>query len=259
MNILAIGDVFAKPGRRILQAHLARLQQQHQVDFTVVNVENAAGGSGLTKKVYQELAALNIDVMTSGNHIFSKPEVLEFIGDQPTLLRPHNFPKGALGSGVVTVTAANGANVTVINLMGQIFMNPVLNCPFEAMDALLAQHRLKNNVILLDFHAETTSEKMAMGWFVDGKISAQWGTHTHVQTADESVLPGGTAFITDLGMSGTYDSVIGVNKNLILEGYITKQRRRFEPANGAATLCGALIKVDTATGKAQSIERIRVE
>ncbi len=259
MKILAIGDIVAKPGRRILQTHLATLQQQHQVDFTVVNVENAAGGSGLTKGVFKELSALDIDVMTSGNHIFHKKEILEFIDDEPTLLRPHNFPKGALGSGVVTVNATNGVKVTVINLMGQVFMTPILNCPFEAMTALLQQHSLDDGVVLLDFHAETTSEKIAMGWFVDGKASAQWGTHTHVQTADERVLPDGTAYITDLGMTGAYNSVIGVNSDIIVESYVTKQRGRFDPATGPAALCGVLIDVDESTSKARSISRIRVE
>lgn len=259
MKILAIGDIFAKPGRRSLQTNLANVQQQHEVDFTVVNVENAAGGSGLTRAVYKELSALNIDVMTSGNHIFHKKEVLEFIDDETTLLRPYNFPKGALGSGVVTVTSQNGVKVTVINLMGQVFMTPILNCPFEAMTALLEQHNIEDGVVLLDFHAETSSEKMAMGWFVDGKISAQWGTHTHVQTADERVLPEGTAFITDLGMTGAYNSVIGVNKDIIVEGYVTKQRGRFDPATGPAALCGAIMDIDESTGKARSISRIQVE
>ncbi|MFT5275556.1 MAG: metallophosphoesterase (TIGR00282 family) [Saprospiraceae bacterium] len=259
MKILAIGDVVAKPGRRVLQANLAKLQQQHDVDFTVVNIENAAGGSGITRGVYKELCALNIDVMTSGNHIFNKKEVLEFIDDEPTLLRPHNFPKGARGSGVVTVTAQNGVKVTVMNLMGQVFMHPILNCPFEAMTALLEEHGKEDSLILLDFHAETTSEKIAMGWFVDGKIAAQWGTHTHVQTADERVLPDGTAFICDLGMTGAYNSVIGVNSDIIVEGYVTKLRGRFDPATGPAALCGALIDVDETTKKARSIQRIRVE
>ncbi len=259
MNILAIGDVVARPGRKALKAHLSQLQAQHEVDFTVVNVENAANGSGLTRGVYKELAALPIDVMTSGNHIFSKREVFDFIDDEPTLLRPHNYPAGTAGTGIVTVTAANGAQVTVINLMGQAFMHPSLDCPFASMSEILRSTSLQEGLILLDFHTETTSEKSAMGWHVDGQISAQWGTHTHVQTADERVLPDGTAFITDLGMTGAYNSVIGTDKDIIVKGYVTKVRGRFDPANGPAAVCGALIDVDEASGKARSIRRIRVE
>ncbi len=259
MKVLAIGDIVAKPGRRVLRENLAHLQTEHEVDFTVVNIENVAGGFGITKAVFEELSALAIDVMTTGNHTFDKKEVLEIIDKEPTLLRPYNYPENTPGAGMVTVTASNGVKVTVVNMMCQVFMHAILDCPFAAMDKILRSISLNEGIILLDFHGEATSEKQAMGWHVDGRVSALWGTHTHVQTADERILLEGTAYISDLGMTGAYNSVIGMNSDIVVQGFVTKRRGRFEPATGPAALCGALIDIDETTGKARSISRIRVE
>lgn len=258
MKILIVGDVVARPGRRVLAESLDLIRQQHQIDFTVVNVENAAGGFGITRKIFDELQALEIDVMTTGNHVWDKREAMDFIDDQPTLLRPHNYPEGTPGSGWVTVDA--GAHkVGVLNVMGQVFMHPTLDSPFSCIDTLLAEHQDGVDVVLVDFHAEATSEKIAMGWHLDGRVAAVVGTHTHVPTADERVLPGGTAYITDLGMTGCYDSVIGSDTRAVLDRMVHKIHSRLEPAKGPGSLCGVVLDVDPLTGKALSVERIRQE
>jgi len=233
MNVLMVGDIVARPGRRVLVDNLAKIQCQHEIDFTVVNIENAAGGFGITRKILQEFHDLPIDVMTSGNHIWDKREALEFIDMHPDLLRPHNYPANTPGSGWFIKNAGNGLRIGVVS---------------EAVD-----------VVLVDFHAEATSEKIAMGWHLDGRVTAVVGTHTHVPTADERVLPGGTAYITDLGMTGCYDSVIGSNTEAVLQRMVHKMQIRLEPATGKADLCGVLIDVNESTGLARSIERIRVK
>lgn len=259
MNILLVGDVVARPGRRVLMASLGQLQAEHDIDFTVVNIENAAGGFGITKKVYDEFSALSIDVMTSGNHIWDKREALEFIKTHDNLLRPHNYPKGTPGAGWVVKQAANGVRVGVMNVMGQAFMHPTLDAPFECVDQIMQHHLADADVVLLDFHAETTSEKVAMGWYLDGRVAVVVGTHTHIPTADERVLPRGTAYITDLGMTGCYDSVIGSDTKAVLGRMVHKIQTRLEPATGKGSLCGVVVEVDTATGLACSIRRVRVE
>jgi len=256
MNILMVGDVFGEPGRTALLRLLPGLKREHRVDLTVVNVENAAGGFGVTPKICRDFLDHGVDVMTSGNHIWDRREIVEYIARENLLLRPANFPLGTPGTGHVTVKAGPH-RVAVINLMGRVFMG-ALDCPFRTADALVAELRRETPIILVDMHAEATSEVMALGWYLDGRVSAVVGTHRHVQTADERVLPGGTAYITDLGMTGPVDSVIGVDKDLILRRFLTQMPVKFEPAKGPAALCGALITVDPETGRASDIRRLRV-
>ena len=257
MNILLVGDIVARPGRKVLIEQLEALQAGNDIDFTVVNIENAAGGFGITEKVLTEFSKLKIDVMTSGNHIWDKREALEFIDRYPTLLRPHNYPQGTPGSGWVVVTCADGTRVGVANIMGQAFMHPPLDSPFESINGLLEQSDA--DVVLVDFHAETTSEKVAMGWYLDGKVAAVVGTHTHIPTADERVLPNGTAYITDLGMTGCYDSVIGSDKEAVLHRMVHKLQARLTPATGPGSLCGLVVEVDQSSGLARSVKRVRAE
>lgn len=258
MKVLIIGDVVARPGRQVLGAKLDEVRRQHQIDFTVVNVENAAGGFGITEKIFQEFQAMEIDVMTTGNHVWDKREAMEFIKRQPTLLRPHNYPPGTPGSGCVVVDSGQ-LRIGVLNIMGQVFMHPTLDSPFACADALLAELKDKVDIVLVDFHAEATSEKIAMGWHLDGRVAAVVGTHTHVPTADERVLPGGTAYITDLGMTGCYDSVIGSDTKAVLNRMVHKMHSRLDPASGPGSLCGVVVDIDPASGKALSVARVRHE
>ncbi len=258
MKILVVGDVVARPGRRVLIDHLGKLREKTGADFTIVNVENAAGGFGITEKIFHQFQALGIDVMTSGNHVWDKREALDFIQQQPNLLRPHNYPPGTPGSGWIMVEFGN-TKIGVLNVMGQAFMHPVLDSPFESVDGVLAEFGQEADVIVVDFHAETTSEKVAMGWHLDGKVAAVVGTHTHIPTADERVLPGGTAYITDLGMTGCYDSVIGSDTTCVVNRMVHKIQSRLEPAVGPGSLCGVVIDVDVTSGRANSIQRVRVE
>lgn len=256
MNVLMVGDVFGEPGRAAVRKLLPRLRQEHHVDLAVVNVENAAGGFGVTAQICREILDAGADVMTSGNHIWDRKEVVEYIARENLLLRPANFPTGTPGAGWVTVKAGPH-RVAVLNLMGRVFMAPI-DCPFRKADEVLPELRRETPVVLVDMHAEATSESVAMGWYLDGRVTAVVGTHRHVQTADERVLPGGTAYITDLGMTGPVDSVIGVDRDLILQRFLTQMPIRFEPAKGPAALHGALIVLDPETGRASDIRRIRV-
>lgn len=259
MNILMVGDVVARPGRRVLRERLEALQEENCIEFTVVNVENAAGGFGITRKVLEEFQALPIDVMTSGNHIWDKREALDFIDEHPNLLRPHNYPPETPGSGWIVRKTTGGLRIGVLNLMGQAFMHPTLDSPFAMAADVLSSRSDEVDMVLVDFHAETTSEKIAMGWHLDGKVAAVVGTHTHVPTADERVLPGGTAYITDLGMTGCYDSVIGSDTPAVLKRMVEKMQVRLEPASGNGSLCGVVIELDVSTGLARTIRRVRAE
>ncbi len=259
MKILLAGDVVARSGRQVLRASLHSTQEEHGIDFTVVNIENAAGGFGVTQKVLAELRALPIDVMTSGNHIWDKREAWDLIGDYPDFLRPHNYPAGTPGSGWYVAGTASGIRVGVLNLMGQVFMNPVLDCPFSLADRVIENEARDVDLLVVDFHAETTSEKVAMGWYLDGRAAVVAGTHTHIPTADERILPGGTAYITDLGMTGCYDSVIGSKVAGVLQRMVHKTPIRFEPATGPGSLCGVIVDVDESNGRAREIRRIRVD
>ena len=256
MKILMAGDCVGRAGRIIVTEKLAALRREHALELIVLNVENAAGGFSITASVAQELFAAGVDVMTSGNHIFDKKEALELIKQEPRLLRPVNYVPTLPGSGTWT-GEVKGVPVAVINVQGRVFMPPC-DDPFRAMDTALAALDPKYKLILVDMHAETTAEKIAMGRYLDGRVSALVGTHTHVPTADEQILPGGTAYITDLGMTGPHDGVIGMKTASVLDRFLTGLNSRFEVSEGELQLNGLLIDVNDETGKAVSVERVRV-
>jgi len=257
LKLLFLGDVFGKPGRLALQHFVPTLRREYELDLVLANCENAANGRGISKRIIEELFACQIDFMTSGNHIFDMPEVFESLQEANSrILRPYNFALGSPGRGAGVITTASGVKVGVINLMGRLFMEPGVGLPFQAFDEAFLQIKSESDVVLLDFHAETTSEKKAMGWHVDGKVQLMVGTHTHVPTADESILPLGTAYITDLGMCGPHDSVIGMDKNIVLKRFRTGIPARFEPAEHDARLQGIYCEIDVVKKRARKIERI---
>jgi hypothetical protein len=258
MKILFIGDISGRPGRLAVASLLPKIKGQHRIDAVFANAENAAGGSGLTPKIVRELLSYGIDMLTSGDHIWKRKEVLEIIDSELRVLRPANYPPGCPGRGSGQIKPKElDVKVGLVNLLGRTFIAPGLDCPFRAARRELEQLMKDTNVILVDIHAEATSEKIAMSHFLDGKVSAVVGTHTHVQTADEKILPGGTAYITDLGMTGPHYSVIGRRKEEILEHFLTGLPQRFEMADQDVQLQGAIIEIDEATGKALSIQRIQ--
>jgi metallophosphoesterase (TIGR00282 family) len=257
MKILFIGDIFSSVGRHIVADHLSDIKQTQQIDLAIANAENSAGGFGITPTIAEELFALGLDVLTSGNHIWDKREIYGYFARRPALLRPANYSAPAPGSGVFVVRARNGSECAVINLQGRTYM-PATECPFRKADEILASLG-DTKVRFVDFHAELTSEKMAMGWYLDGRVSAVIGTHTHIPTADTRILPGGTAYQTDVGMTGPYDSVIGVRKDVILERFLTALPVRMEPAKGSVELHSVIVEVDDATGKATGIRRHTVK
>ena len=260
LRILFIGDVVGRSGRAIVGELLPGLVRDWKLDLVLLNGENAAGGFGITETIYNEFIDTGVDAVTLGNHAWDQREALVFIERAPKLIRPINFPKGTPGKGAAMIEAKNGARVLVMNAMGRIFMDP-LDDPFAIIDQELNACALKNgaDAIVLDFHCEATSEKQAMGHFVDGRASLVVGTHTHAPTADHRILPGGTAFISDIGMTGDYDSVIGMVKDEPLSRFLRRiPSERFEPATGPATLCGVAIETDDATGLAQKIGAVRL-
>lgn len=260
MRILFIGDIVGRSGRQVVLDRLPGLIADWKLDFVAINGENAAGGFGITETICNELTAAGGDAITLGNHAWDQRETLVFIDRVPQLIRPLNYPRGTPGRGAALVEARNGAQVLVINLMGRIFMDP-LDDPFTAVEAAIADCRLTSgaDAIIVDMHCEATSEKQSMGHFVDGKASLVVGTHTHVPTADHQILPGGTAYISDLGMTGDYDSVIGMNKDEPLTRFLRRvPGARFEPADGPATLCGIAVETDDATGLARRIAPVRL-
>ncbi len=258
MRILFVGDVVGKVGRRLLKEQLRRAQTESQADFTVVNVENAAGGFGVTGSVWDELRRLPIDAYTSGNHIWDKKDTQALLDSEPRLLRPANYPAGNPGRGACVVTSKAGVPVGVVNLQGLTFMVPI-ESPFVVADRVLAEIGGQAKVIFVDMHGEATSEKQAIAWYLDGRVSAVVGTHTHVQTADERVLPKGTAALTDAGMTGPYEGIIGFKPEEVLERFLFATPRALEPATRGGALCGAVIDVDETTGRARSIARVRIE
>jgi metallophosphoesterase (TIGR00282 family) len=258
MKVIIIGDVVGRPGRKILTAALKGLKERHEAEFVVANVENAAEGAGLVPKVGDEILGAGVDVMTSGNHIFDKKEVIPYIENQPRLLRPANYAPDAPGRGLWLGSTASGTQVAVINIQGRVFMPPT-DCPFRTADRLLAEIGNRASLIIVDHHAEATSEKLAMGRYLDGRVSAVVGTHTHVQTADEQVLPGGTAYITDLGMTGPYDSVIGVESQLVIARFIRGLPVRYQTATEKPQLHGVVVEIDERSGKSVSITRLQVK
>jgi 2',3'-cyclic-nucleotide 2'-phosphodiesterase len=257
MKLLFIGDIFASPGRGIVSRHLRRLVEEHDVDLTIANAENSAGGFGVTPLIAEELFSAGIEVLTSGNHIWDKKEIYDYLPRQPRLLRPANYADELPGSGVIVAEARNGASVAVINLQGRVHM-PSTGCPFRKADQILANLNSTVKVKFVDFHAELTSEKMAMGWHLNGRVSAVVGTHTHIPTADTRILSGGTAYQTDVGMTGPYESVIGVEREIILRRFMTALPIRMEAAKHGAELHGVVLGVDEATGRATSFERVTV-
>ena len=251
--ILFIGDVVGQPGRRALQKFLPRLAEKHRPAVVIANGENAAGGSGLTEEIGRELF-LHVDVLTSGNHIWDKKEVLPYLEQEKRVLRPANYPPGTPGFSSYLFQDPRGFRVGVLNLQGRVFMEPI-DCPFRRADEEVAALRAATPVILVDFHAEATSEKQALGWYLDGRVSAVIGTHTHVPTADERVLPGGTAVLTDVGMAGARNSVIGIAKEQALQRFLTSRPVRFEPGKDGLFLSAAVVEVDPKSGRALSIVR----
>src|SRR5919199_2282421 len=254
-RILFVADVVGRPGRAAVAALLPALKRELQAHLTIVNGENSAGGFGLTAKTVRELLAAGADLITTGNHVFDQREFVTEIIAQEKVLRPHNYPPGAPGRGYCVIDV-DGEPVLVINLQGRLFLNAI-DDPFRAADAILALEPVPK-IVFCDMHGEATSESLAMGWYLDGRASAVVGTHRHVQTADERVLPGGTAYITDLGMTGPTDGVIGVDRDIILQRFLTQMPVRFEPAKGPAALHAAIIVVDPETGRASDIRRLRV-
>ena len=261
MNILFVGDIFGSAGRKIVREHIDHVRNAHEVELVIINAENAAGGFGLTPQIADEIFDLGADVLTTGNHAWDKRDLIDYMNSVPAesserprrVLRPANFQPGLPGYGVYEGTTQSGVDYAVIELQGCVFMNTT-NDPFYAVNALLSD--IKAKVIVVDFHAEATSEKVAMGWHLDGRVTAVLGTHTHVPTADERVLPGGTAYQTDVGMSGPYDSVIGVEKELVLKKFLTGMPSKFEAAKGNPKICAALVACDPMTGRAMRIQRI---
>ena len=255
MNILFIGDIFASCGRAIVAENLNRLITEHRVDLAIANAENSAGGFGITPLIAEELLALGLDVLTGGNHSFDKREIHDYFEHQPRLLRPANYPDGLPGQGTFVATARNGVRYAVLNLQGRAHMTSI-DCPFRKADALLGSLDPAIKIRFVDFHAELTSEKTAMGWYLDGRATAMIGTHTHVPTADTRILPGGLAYQTDAGMTGPYESVIGVDKDIIIRRFLTGLSGRMEAAKHGVELHGVLIKADETTGRAVGVERI---
>ena len=255
MRILFIGDIFGKPGRDLIRRGVGPLSEHHAIDLVIANAENAAAGSGITRELGDQILGWGVDVMTSGNHIWSKREAIDYIGAEPRLLRPANFPAGAPGNGSYLARSADGRTAGVINVMGRVFMQQ-LDDPFAVVRREIDALQSRAKVIIVDFHAEATSEKAAMGWYLDGKVTAVIGTHTHVQTADERILPKGTAYLTDVGMTGPHDSIIGVDIEPALSRFLNGMPSRFEPATENPRLNAVVIDADEKTGRALDIERL---
>lgn len=257
MKILFIGDIVGSPGRETLKTYLPKLKEHYRPTITIVNGENAAAGKGITEKIYKDFLSWGIQVVTLGNHTWDKRDIFEFIDEAKYLVRPANYPKNNPGTGIVFVKV-NQVEIAVINLQGRTFL-PAMDSPFEVLDELIKVAKERTNIIFVDFHAEATSEKQALAWYADGRVTAVVGTHTHVQTADERVLPNGTAFMTDVGMTGPYNGILGVEKETIIERFLTNLPARFEvEKNGNNQLNGALITLNEKTGKATKIERIMI-
>ncbi|MBL7068649.1 MAG: TIGR00282 family metallophosphoesterase [Candidatus Omnitrophica bacterium] len=256
MKILFAGDIVGSPGRKAVAALIPQLKKREKAEFVIANGENAAGGSGVTPRIAEELFNSGVDIITSGDHIWKRREIIEILDQRPNILRPANYPPGAPGLGSHVVRSKKGNLVGVINLVGRVFME-ALDCPFRKAREEIETIKKETKVIIVDIHAEATSEKIAMGWYLDGLVSAVVGTHTHVQTADERILPQGTAYITDVGMTGPHDSVIGRRKEQILARFITQLPTRFEMAEEDVQLNGVVLEIDEKTGKAGSIKRLQ--
>lgn len=260
MKILFCGDVVGRAGRKVITENIAQIKSDHKIDFTIVNCDNASGGFGINRAAHKELLNAGADVLTGGDHIWDQKEVVTFLNDSQRLLRPVNFPNPCPGVGFRTYITADDRKILVIHLLGQVFIKYDVSCPFEAVSKIIETHKLGEDVdaIFVDFHAEATSEKMAMGKFLDGKVSAVVGTHTHIPTNDCHIMKNGTGYQTDAGMCGDYDSVIGMNKKVPLQMFLEKRKTtRMEPAKGPATLCGTIIEIDDTSGLAKKISPIK--
>ncbi|MBI3333768.1 MAG: TIGR00282 family metallophosphoesterase [Candidatus Omnitrophica bacterium] len=257
MKILIVGGVVGSPGRDAVKALVPILKAKHGIDFTIANCENIAGGAGVTPKTAEDLLS-TVDMLTSGQHIWRYREIGPYMGAEPRLLKPANYPPATPGFGSYVYQGKNGVKVGVVNLLGRVFMGvDALDDPFRVGTRLIEEMKKQTNVIVVDMHAEATSEKVVMGWYLDGQVSAVVGTHTHIQTADERILPKGTAYLTDLGMTGPYDSVIGRKVEPVLEKFLTGMPNRFDVAEGNVILCGAIVEVDPQSGRALKIERVQ--
>ncbi|HVO92038.1 MAG TPA: TIGR00282 family metallophosphoesterase [Terriglobales bacterium] len=257
MRILILGDVMGRPARRALRDLVPSLVEREEIDLVIANAENAAGGMGVDIKSAKELLSAGVQVMTSGNHIWKKKEIYSYLDDQEGLIRPANFPLGAPGKGWC-LWQQKGMRALVINLQGRVFMPNHVEDPFRCVDQILKEHGGQSAVVIVDMHAEATSEKYAIGWYLDGRASLVYGTHTHVQTADERIFPGGTAYITDVGMCGPFDSVIGMERETVIRGFITQLPRQFEVAQDNVVLQGVIADIDDDSGKAREIRRLRI-
>ena len=255
MNIMFIGDIVGKPGRELVRKGLRALVEEHEIDLVIANAENSANGFGITKEIGDTLLEWGVDVMTSGNHIWDKKEAIQYIATEPRLLRPANYPAGVPGRGSYVAQTGDGRAVGVINIMGRVFMLNI-DDPFAVVQREIEAIRHKTRVIIVDFHAEATSEKIAMGWHLDGKVTGVFGTHTHVQTADERILPNGTAYLTDAGMTGPHDGIIGMDREPSLGRFLNAMPSRFEPATGNPRLNGVVVTADDRTGRASAVKRI---
>jgi len=257
MRILFVGDIFGKPGREIARRAIPALVERESLDFVIANVENAAAGFGITGDIADTILGYGVDAMTTGNHVWDKKEILDYIPRQPKLLRPANFPAGTPGRGSYLGRTRTGEPIGVVNVMGRIFMQP-LEDPFAVVLREIDALRAKARVVIVDFHAEATSEKVAMGWHLDGRATAVFGTHTHVQTADDRILPRGTAYVTDAGMTGPHDSIIGVTTEIALSRFLTGMPAKFESATGLGRLNAVIVTADQATGRATAVERLNL-
>ncbi len=258
MKILFIGDIIGEAGRKTVIKKLETVVDEYRINLVIANGENAAGGFGITPKLADELLDAGIHVITSGNHIWDKKEILPYLDKERRVLRPANYPEGVPGHGSITAYTNTRDKVVVLNLTGRVFMGN-FDCPFRLFDRDIKRLKAESDIVIVDFHAEATSEKIAFGWFADGKVSAVIGTHTHVQTADEQILPKGTAYITDVGMTGPAHSVIGIEKEMVIEKYLTLMPKRFEVARGRPVLSAVVIEINELNGKALSIERLQLK
>ncbi len=255
MRILFVGDIFGQPGKHAASRFIPQYIRDWDIDFCVVNGENAAGGFGLTENIASKIFSYGADVITSGNHIFDRQEIHAVLENSTTILRPANYPRGVPGRGYTVARSRNGMKVGVVNLQGRIYMQPI-DSPFAVADEILERLQGETRIILVDFHAEATSEKMALGYYLDGRVTAVLGTHTHVQTADERILPKGTAFISDVGMTGPHDSIIGVRVEQSLQRIVKQMPTRFSPAESGIKFSAVMVELNDSTGKALSIERV---
>lgn len=256
LKVLMVGDIFGKPGRKAVKELIKTYRNQYELDFVIANGENAAGGNGITREIANELYNAQIDFITMGNHTWDKKEIFQFIDTDKKIIRPANYPPGTPGRGLAIVPLSNGLKIGIINLSGRVFLPP-LDCPFRVGERIVEEISKETHIIIVDFHAEATSEKIAMGWFMDGKVSAVVGTHTHVQTADERILPYGTGYITDVGMTGPHDSILGVKRDIVIQKFLTQLPARFETAQGVAQLNAILLEIDETTGKTMGLKRIQ--